>query len=312
MVDGTNSGLAGHALGWQRDQPEHDALGAGNHMVVAQYSGDPNYAANSGSYTQVVNRASLILVVDDQQMNHYDAVPTLTYHYTGFVNGDQSANSGITASVNLSTTASSTSSAGYYPITPTVNSFTAPNYILAGIEDGTLTVKPRVMDVVVHFAQKSMSLIGLNRDLPFINIKTVDVIFSDDVNVSVSMLQLTGVNVSKYSFNRFRYNRAKLDATWMMPSAIGVDRLMLSMSGETASPIVGSGPPIAADQSQIKFAVLPGDVSADGMISEADLQIVSKEIKSRTYTIWADVDGNGVVNRADLTDVHNRRGSHFP
>ena len=33
-------------------------------------------------------------------MNHYDPVPKLTYHYTGFVNGDNSTNSGIIASVN--------------------------------------------------------------------------------------------------------------------------------------------------------------------------------------------------------------------
>jgi hypothetical protein len=83
-------------------------------------------------YPQIVNPASLTVVAHNQSMNHYDAVPTLTYHDTGFVNGDNATNSGITASVSLSTTARSTSPAGYYPIQPTVNSFSARNYTVGG------------------------------------------------------------------------------------------------------------------------------------------------------------------------------------
>ena len=111
-----------------------------------------------------------------------------------------------------------------------------------------MTVKPKVMDVRVDFGNTSMSLIGLNRDLPFINIKAIDVIFSDNVVVSKSMLQLHGVKVPNYSFSRFSYNsrtlRCDMDAC---PSAIGVDRLMLSLSGEAAPPASGTGPNIGAD-----------------------------------------------------------------
>ena len=39
-----------------------------------------------------------------------------------------------------------------------------------------MTVKPKVMDVRADFGTKSWSLIGLNRDLPFINIQALDVI----------------------------------------------------------------------------------------------------------------------------------------
>ena len=91
-----------------------------------------------------------------------------------------------------------------------------------------------------------MSLIGLNRDLPFINIKALDVIFSDNVNVSSSMLQLLGVKIPKYSFSGFSYNSSTFDATWKLPSAISVDRLMLNLNGETAAPSTGSGPNIGA------------------------------------------------------------------
>jgi hypothetical protein len=312
LVDGTDLGSPVTLSGGAATSPVTTQLGAGSHTVEADYSGDGNYAANTGSYTQVVNQASLTLVADDQSMNHYDSIPALTYHYDGFVNGDNPSSAGITISVSLGTTATSSSLAGYYPIHPTVASFSAPNYTLGGTQDGTMTVKPKVMDVRVDYGSKSMSLIGLARDLPFIDIKALDVIFSDNVNVTSSMLQLLGVNVPNYSFSAFTYNSSNFDATWSLPSAIGVDRLMLSLDGETALPNSGSGPPIGADPFSNSFAVLPGDVNGDGTVSGGDVVIVRNDIQSHTYSIWADVDGSGVVDLTDLTNVRKRLGSHLP
>src|SRR5262249_9722424 len=126
VVDGTDLGSPATLTNGSATSPSTTLLGAGSRMVEAQYSGDSNYPAATGSYTQIVTQAPLILAADNQQMNHYDPVPALTYHYTGFVNGDNGSNSGIAASLSLSTTASSTSSAGYYPIMATVNSWSAP------------------------------------------------------------------------------------------------------------------------------------------------------------------------------------------
>jgi len=312
VVDGSDLGGLITLSGGTGTSPSTTLLGAGSHTVVAQYSGDPNYSANTGSYTQDVNQASLTLVADNQSMNHYDTVPSLTYHYTGFVNGDTATSSGISASVSLNTAATSNSPAGYYPIHPTVSSFTSPNYILGGTQDGTMTVKPKVMNVEVDFGSKSMSLIGLNRDLPFINITAVDVIFSDNVNVSSSMLQLLGVNVAKYSLSGFSYNSSTFDATWTLPTAIGVDRLMLSLNGEAAPPVTGTGPNIAADPFSDNFAVLPGDVNGDGVVSASDMVVVRNDVLLGTYSIWADLDGSGTVNLRDLLSVRNRLGTRLP
>jgi hypothetical protein len=170
------------------------------------------------------------------------------------------------------------------------------------------------MDIRVDFGttSRSMSLLGLNRDLPFINIKALDVIFSDNVNISGSMLQLLGVNDPKYSFSGFNYNSSTFDATWNLPSAIGVDRLMLSLSGEAAAPVSGSGPNIGADPFGDSFAVLPGDVNGDGVVSTSDMVLVRNDIQSGTYSIWADVDGSGVVDITDFQNVRKRLGTHLP
>ena len=53
VVDGTNFGSPVTLSGGTATSASTTLLGAGSHTVEAQYSGDANYAANTGSYTQV-------------------------------------------------------------------------------------------------------------------------------------------------------------------------------------------------------------------------------------------------------------------
>ena len=168
------------------------------------------------------------------------------------------------------------------------------------------------MSVRVNFGNTSMSLNGLTRDLPFINIKALDVVFSDNVVVKSSMLQLLGVNVPRYSFRSFSYNSKTFDATWTLPSPISIDRLMMTLSGEAAPPVVGSGPNILASPFRDNFAVLPGNVNGGGKVTIADANTVKNLIRKHKYSIWADVDGNGVVNQTDYNNVKKRLGTHLP
>src|SRR5262249_43417783 len=72
VVDGANFGSAVALVNGAASSPSTSLFGAGSHTVKAQYSGDSNYASNTGSYTQVVKQAPLTLVADDQKMNHFD------------------------------------------------------------------------------------------------------------------------------------------------------------------------------------------------------------------------------------------------
>ena len=141
------------------------------------------------------------MTANNLDMDHCDAVPTLTYTIAGFVNGDPSAV--VSGSPNLGTSATSTSSAGFYPITIAPGSLSAQNYTFA-VVPGTLTVHPKVLDVRVDYGSKSMSLVGLTRDLPFIDINAIDIMFSDDVAVTSGDLELTGVNLASYGFSGFQ------------------------------------------------------------------------------------------------------------
>jgi hypothetical protein len=58
-----------------------------------------------------------------------------------------------------------------------------------------IALRHKVHDIRLDYGIKSISLIGLYRDLPFKSIKAIDVIFSDSVTVNACELSLSGVNV---------------------------------------------------------------------------------------------------------------------
>jgi hypothetical protein len=311
-IDGVNLGSAvaldgsGKAI-----STSIDTLTAGSHTITAAYSGDTNYPANTGTVTISVGQAPLTVTADNQSMNHGDALPGFTYKISGFVLGENSKTAGVIGAPVLSTTGTSSSPAGYYPINVAAGSLAAANYTFTNLVSGILTIKPKVIDVRVDFGATSMSLIGLGRDLPFIDIKAIEVIFSDNVSVPSAMLQLLGVNIPNYSFSGFNYNSSNFDANWSLPSAIAADRLKLNLSGAAAPPNSGTGPNIGADPLNISFAVLPGDVNGDGVVSGTDAVAVNNQIHLG-YVIWDDVTGAGVINLTDVTEVRKRIGLRLP
>ena len=101
-------------------------LPVGNHTVSALYSGDPLHAGTTGRMNQTVNKASLAVTADSQNMPEGGPVPPLTYTISGFVNGDTSAV--VSGSPVLNTTATDSSPAGTYPITVAIGTLSAANY----------------------------------------------------------------------------------------------------------------------------------------------------------------------------------------
>jgi hypothetical protein len=146
VVDGSDLGSPVTLSKGSATSSSTTLLGAGSRNVVADYSGDSNYASNSGSYTQVVNKAPLSIVPNNLSRPVGQPNPPFTYTFAGFVNGENANSANITGAVNLSTTATITSPAGRYPITVTnAGTLAAPNYNFpsADFKTGTLTVKGR-------------------------------------------------------------------------------------------------------------------------------------------------------------------------
>src|SRR5262249_25239237 len=141
------------------------------------------------------------------------------------------------------------------------------------------------------YGSQSMSLLGLSRDLPFSAITAIDVLFSDDVAVSQSNLALTGVNVTSYSFGNFHYNPATHDATWTLPTALGVDLLMLALDGTGPAGVHAANTRIALQNNlKLGFAVLPGDYNGDGAVTVQDaVPVLNQTAAGTPYSVWGDV-----------------------
>ena len=94
--------------------------------------------------TLTIEKAPLIIGVQDITITEGDAIPTFTLIYSGFRNGDTENTAFIIEPV-ATTTATATSKAGTYPIT--VSGGEATNYALSYTQ-GTLTIKENTVDPV--------------------------------------------------------------------------------------------------------------------------------------------------------------------
>ena len=105
---------------------------AGSYTVIGTIN-DANYQG-SATNTLVINKAALTVTADNKTKIYGTTNPPLTASYNGFVGGENA--SVLSSPVVLSTTATTTSGAGTYPIT--ASGAAAANYTIQYV-NGTLT-----------------------------------------------------------------------------------------------------------------------------------------------------------------------------
>jgi fibronectin-binding autotransporter adhesin len=119
--------------------------GVGKYTISASLS-DPNgklsnYTVHEADATLTVTPATLTVTADNASRIYGIANPAFTASYSGFVNGQDLAGSGVTGSPSLTTVATPTSLPGAYAITAARGTLAAANYAFA-FAGGTLTVNP--------------------------------------------------------------------------------------------------------------------------------------------------------------------------
>ncbi|MGB8010695.1 MAG: MBG domain-containing protein [Terriglobales bacterium] len=97
----------------------------------------PNYTFFFVPGTLFITQAPLTVTANNQTIAQGQPVPALSYTVTGFVNGQNS--SVLSGSASISTTATSSSPPGTYPITVTQGSLWTENYNFTFV-NGTLTI----------------------------------------------------------------------------------------------------------------------------------------------------------------------------
>jgi hypothetical protein len=112
--------------------------GAGTVSVTANQAGHATYApASAVTQTVTAAKAALTITAANANIAYGQAIPAFTYTSAGYVNGDTSAV--LSGTPAETTTATSTSPAGSYPITITQGTLAAANYTFT-FANGTLTV----------------------------------------------------------------------------------------------------------------------------------------------------------------------------
>jgi hypothetical protein len=121
------------------DSAELNVTGAGTVVVTAMQPGNAEFgAATPISQTVMVNKASLLVTAVNASKTQGSANPPLTVNYSGFVGSDTQATA-ITGQPSVTTTATTASPSGTYPIDVSLGSLASNNYTFTFV-DGTLTV----------------------------------------------------------------------------------------------------------------------------------------------------------------------------
>jgi hypothetical protein len=111
-----------------------------------------NYTFTFAGGTLTVNPATLTVTATSTSKTYGSANPTFADTITGLVNGD--AGSVVSGTANLTTTATTSSGVGTYPINVSQGTLTAANYTFT-FAGGTLTVNPATLTVTATSASKA-------------------------------------------------------------------------------------------------------------------------------------------------------------
>jgi adhesin/invasin len=112
--------------------------------VAGSFGGSTYYLQSAATGNLTVSTSPLTVTADNKSMTQGGTVPPLTYSVTGFVSGDTLGTSDVTGTAVCTTTATSLSAIGVYPITCTVGSFESTNYTFRFVA-GQISVLPASM-----------------------------------------------------------------------------------------------------------------------------------------------------------------------
>jgi hypothetical protein len=214
------------------------ASAAGTYPITATLSGTalPNYAVTNTPGVLTVNAAVLTVTAANQTMNYGGTLPSLTYSFTGFVNGDTA--SVVSGTASLSTTAVATSPAGSYPITAAQGTLAASNYSFAFV-NGTLTVAKAPLTATVSPSTKVYGSANPQFTVAYTGLANGDVLTpafnttataTSGVGSYTVTVTLTGAALSNYTLTT-------------MPGTLTITKAPLTVTGATETMVYGSALP---------------------------------------------------------------------
>jgi autotransporter-associated beta strand protein len=114
--------------------------------LSVSFAGDASYLGGNAATNLIINPAPLTVTADNQTRLYGAADPTFTVSYSGFVNGETLATSGITGAASLTAADTADSPVGSYTIAIAADTLAAQNYAFT-LVNGTLTVTQETIAV---------------------------------------------------------------------------------------------------------------------------------------------------------------------
>ena len=205
----------------------------GTYPITATGAADPNYNISYVSGTLSIVNALLTITVENKSKIYGDGIPVLTVSYSGLIDGDLAPSTPPT----ISTTATSSSPTGVYPVTATGAS--DPKYFMIYVQ-GSLTVSKAPLNITADDKTKYYG-----EDLPVLTLSYTGLVNGDTETSSPPVLSTTATTSSpagSYPITASGASDTNYDITYT-EGTINVEKAVLQVAADNKTRVYNTPNP---------------------------------------------------------------------
>ncbi len=263
VIDDTSASLATlPTLSTTADATSH--VSGSPYPITASGAVDPNYTFTYVPGNLTVTTAPLTITANDVTSTFGHAIPPLTATYTGFVNGDTSAS--LTTPVSLTTTASSTSNVGSYPVV--ASGATSSDYTVS-YTNGSVSVTPATLTVTPNDVSKAFGA----------TLPTLTATYSGFVNGDTAASLTTPVTLSTTATASSAVGTYPITAT----GGSSTDYTIVDGQGTLTVPTVPTEVAFVTSIYQAILGRAPETAGLDGFLAELDNGATQSHVIGQIY-----------------------------
>lgn len=265
------------------------ASGVGSFPITVSGASAANYSITFQPGTLTITPAPLTITADDQAKLYGAELPTLTFRFDGFVNGDSPAS--LTAAPSVSTTATAASHVGSYPIA--VASAAAANYTIT-FAPGTLTVTQAPLTITADDQTKVYGAV-----LPVLPVRYAGFVNGDSAASLttapvVSTMATAGSGVGTYALTPAGGVDNDYSIT-LQPGTLTVTPAPLTITADDQMKVYGAAlPTLTVRYSGFVNGDTPANLSAAAVVSTTVNE--ASGVGSYTITVGAALAANYTIN----------------
>jgi hypothetical protein len=252
-----------------------------------------NYLVTTNDGTLTITQAVLTISAPDVSRSYGSTNPVFSAFYSGFVNGQNFASSGITGAPMLTTSAATNSVVGEYAITTSVNDLASGNYAFAPV-DGTLTVTQTALTVTPDNWSRAYGTTN-----PVLTGTISGVVNNDDISASYSTTAAQDSPVGAYPITATLNDPGARLGNYLVTTNAGILTItntstVISINFTGASTNNGTSSPLDASEVAGVLAVANWNNSTNQASGALDHLVDSSGIATPASVTWS-ADGIGTV-----------------